>query len=202
MYEKVVVNKKIAQSLEYIKELSKGNINEMFLRLGSVLFNQAADISGDVFLPLLKCGDYQKLFNALQYGYKVEEEYKVGDWIVVEDCPCERIIGKVQKIKDISKLGNSQLRYYYEDWWSNEFNTDLRRATPEEIKVEQERRVWAKIGREPGDIRDGDVGVMNNIMVTRITDIEMIKECYEQKCLLGIYPVESFIEFGGMSSDK
>lgn len=138
-----------------------------------------------------------ELARALYIGYEIEEEYKVGDWVrIVSDV--HQTKNETRKVTEIKKSHAAREDVHYKlDGRGVYFKSYIRHATPEEIKAEQERRQWAKISREVGEFRDGDVGVMNNIMVTRITDIEMIKECYEQKCLLGIYPVESFIEFGG-----
>ena len=138
------------------------------------------------------------MLDALRIGYEVEPEpLKVGDWIVVEDCPCERIIGKVQMLTDIEKYPTF-IRFRYEDWWSIKKETKLRHATPEEIKAEMERRVWAKFGREVGQFKIGDAyeytdGNWGVVLSEGIA--QSAKRFYDEGRIVGLLPAESFVSF-------
>ena len=71
--DKVKITREAGEALDRIKEVSQGNTEEMYLRLGSILYNQAAIIEDkEFFRPLYKC-KAPDLFNALQYGYEVEQ---------------------------------------------------------------------------------------------------------------------------------
>ena len=90
------------------------------------------------------------LIRALYIGYEIEETFEVGDWIVVEDCPCKRIIGKVQKITEVEEHSTFTRLHYDRDWWSVISESKIRHATPEEIAEEKQRRFWHENGREVG----------------------------------------------------
>ncbi|BAQ11342.1 hypothetical protein OXB_2871 [Bacillus sp. OxB-1] len=199
MTEKVKLPKQVAEVIEKLRnaEYSDYGIVKYTEVGGPIHIKQGAEIQRTLCDWIYKNNgrNADLLLDALRTGYEVEEKFKAGDWVVVEDCPCERIVGKVQRIKDISKYSTCT-RFEYEDWWSDEHKTKLRHATPEEIKAEQERRVWAKIGREPGEFREGDIG----ILLGRESSYSLwknLKNLYEEGELKGFHPAESFIEFGG-----
>ncbi|MFD1206672.1 hypothetical protein ACFQ38_16365 [Sporosarcina contaminans] len=69
----------------------------------------------------------------------------------------------------------------------------------EEIKAEQERQAWAKIGRRVGEFRDGDLGISEH--GNYIDTPSILKARYELGQLRGFYPAESLISFGGGEDD-
>lgn len=81
-----------------------------------------------------------KLKESLTYGYEVEPQFKVGDWI---HC-------NVNKFIDIIK-NEHQLEYV------QSFSEEYRHATDEEIAEEKQRRWWKKHDREVWGLRKHDV---------------------------------------------
>lgn len=140
-------------------------------------FEPLKDIAVDKFARMLYEPD----------SYEVDEEYKVGGWVV------DVATGKVHEVAEIKgkaiitptglKIGFSWLRH----------------ATSEEIKAEQERRVWAKIGREVGEFRVGDIRVLKGTVsgFVRTNCVRNARDEYQDGQLKGFYPAESFISFGG-----
>lgn len=135
-----------------------------------------------------------QIARALYIGYEVEDKFKVGDWVV------SKLTGNICKIADIDGIQLWGL-------WGKEthvlqFNPEniVRHATPEEIKAEKERRVWAGIGRKPRQFTTGDAYMMKGGLISEIDfpeRIKAVKKMYAQGALTGFYPAESFIEFGG-----
>lgn len=142
---------------------------------------------------------------ALWIGYEVEEKFKIGDWVTPVEGDLNLPDGMIAA--QIVKIVNNQFVY-----WNDTNNRNIQRfrhATPEEIKAEQERRVWAGIGREVNEVREGDciasggkyykvfenmgTDIYNN-HISRSYAISLIKDGY-YSC--GFYPAESFISFGG-----
>lgn len=70
---KVKVSKEVAEVLVRIKELSKGDLNASFQRLGGILYNQNAVVSSEVYSVMRTHKEEWELFNALQFGYEVEQ---------------------------------------------------------------------------------------------------------------------------------
>ena len=117
-------------------------------------------------------------------SYEVEETFKVGDWIY------DKVTHETSKINTQGRAeGISNYPY------------NFRYATPEEIKAEKERRVWAEIGREVGEFRGGDIGISKNGNTYR-DNPSMLSKLHVLKNLKGFYPAESFIKFGGESHDN
>lgn len=142
------------------------------------------------------------LSRALLIGYEVEEEYKSGDWVA---CEYEdgTWIAQIERIEGVKVFAKWELRSL--DWNRIE---DIRHATPEEIKAEQERRVWKKIGREVNEIRPGDCIASNGNYYKVFDNIGCQKynnhispgfavDLIEGGASHGFYPAESFISFGG-----
>ncbi|MET3657875.1 hypothetical protein [Sporosarcina psychrophila] len=137
------------------------------------------------------------LLRAIQEGYDVEPEYKVGDWIVRLNGTTflnDKAVVRVDKVSDIHL-------FYDHDIGIDKIR--IRHATPEEIKVEQERRVWAKIGREVGEFRKGDVRITKGTVsgFVRTNCEKNAKDEYENGELKGFYPAESFISFEEVESN-
>lgn len=143
------------------------------------------------------------LLEALKNGYAVEEEYKVGDWVVYKSAQKGLIICKVESVSGV-KVDTD---YVASNGYKQSFGkSQIRHATPEEIKAEQERRVWARIGREVNEWRKGDVYVHRRYAEAFAIDhkdaLRLASERYEEGLVIGIYPYESFISFGGESHDN
>lgn len=105
-------------------------------------------------MPLLK------LVDALRIGYEVEQQFKVGNWVVrktnQEDERLPFRTGRVFKIKGFINghyLDNEEFRHDSEA---------LRYATSEEIKAEIERQLWKSIGREVGELKENDLVIYEN----------------------------------------
>ncbi|WP_079708109.1 hypothetical protein [Paraliobacillus ryukyuensis] len=144
MSEKVKVTKKQAEILDNCKNktsLLRRTILSILSGKESAMYELSTD----------------DLAKAIYIGYEVEEEYKKNDWIVVEDCPCDHIIGKVQKIKDVEHIEGYDTMYHYEDWWSDKRKTKLRHATEQEIAQEKKLRFWNGLGRYIEEYKDGDI---------------------------------------------
>lgn len=129
-----------------------------------------------------------EIVRALYSGYEVEPEYKIGDWVARIDG--ENFIHG-EKVVQVTGVSEFYLNYGFDIG----IRTDkIRHATPEEIKAEQERRVWAKTGRKFGEFKDGDIGVCERIYWN---DPDDLKNLYKEGILESFYPVESRISFGG-----
>lgn len=143
----------------------------------------------------------EKLVRALYIGFEVEEEYKVGDSIVKTNGTTFSTFSRIAKVHQV--FGK---RVTIENGGSLSFK-EIRHATPEEIKTEQERRVWKKIGREVNEIRPGDCIASNGNYYKVFDNIGCQKynnhispgfaiDLIEGGATHGFYPAESFIEFG------
>jgi hypothetical protein len=102
------------------------------------------------------CGDLmvlnelepQDIVNAVKYGYEIEEPFKVGDW--VHDKSLNRTAKIDERYKSCGDI------WVDDDEHNFFFAETTRKATPEEIAAEKERRKWAAIGREVGEYHAGD----------------------------------------------
>lgn len=72
----------------------------------------------------------------------------------------------------------------------------IRHATPEEIKVEQERLLWKSINREVGEFRSKDIRINENGEPIIVNDTKHARMLFEKGKVKGFYPAESFISFG------
>jgi hypothetical protein len=92
------------------------------------------------------------------YGYEVEPEYKVGGWVVLED----GYIGEIEFINEIEEwanIGDSKDTKERGVCLAKTYDlVDIERhATPSEIAEEKERRFWSEHGREPWQLKQGDI---------------------------------------------
>lgn len=140
-------------------------------------------------------------------SYEVEEEYKVGDWVALIDGADFYVKGntKIVEVHSYEQVleGFDYVRHGENGVWGTPLNL-LRHATPEEIKAEQERRVWAGIGREIGTFKAKDFVEIELELGFRIHDerqIKLAERKYSEGKVVGIYPAESFISFGGGDDD-
>ena len=77
------------------------------------------------------------LADTIKYGYEVEPEFKVGDYVTKIDT---KRVGRIQKIKGKSCLIEGDGRWYFDN-----LKHYFRHATPEEIAEEKERRLNKKL---------------------------------------------------------
>lgn len=135
-------------------------------------------------------------------SFKVESKYEVGDWKVYGMYPenIGQIIGRDSNNPNIILMKVQDKAFYNHTFnlkTESFFKSELRDATPKEIKAEKERRVWAKIGRKVGDFRAGDIGIEKiGEEWQRISNYDgnlLIK--YNNGQLKGFYPAESLIRF-------
>ncbi|MEK5070745.1 hypothetical protein [Sporosarcina sp. FSL K6-1508] len=144
-----------------------------------------------------------KLLSALVNGYEVDPEYKVGDWVARIDGKNIYPKGEIKVVEvfaGIERLGKREMvRHGTDGEWGIPV-AQLRHATPKEIKAEQERRVWAGIGREVGEFRDGDFG--EHVSGREQSESqEYLSDWYKRGRLKGFYPAESFISFEEVESN-
>lgn len=122
-------------------------------------------------------------------GYEIEPKHKYGDWVTKHYSDLSYLIGRFNQVRSDGMVGvycsdENIVFIPYEE---------LSASTPEEIKAEKERRFWAKIGREVGEFKKGDVGLTESGSSSRSP--ENIADWYELGVLKGFYPAESFISF-------
>lgn len=137
----------------------------------------------------------EQVLDAYFDGYEVEPEYKIGDWVTIvsknsKEGEIFELIGKRDEGVYLLKMAPASNML----WHVEEF----RHATPEEIKAEQERRLWAGIGREVNHWRIGDIFITSE-KVFKVdgnkNQIGHASMAYESGYVTGFYPAESFIKF-------
>lgn len=105
-----------------------------------------------------KLGDMslRSFYDALRYGYEVEPEYKVGEYIVYEN----EVVKNTMKIIDI-EAGDILVEPIYEGFENynrvSVTSPSIRYATPSEIAKEKERRFFARNGRKPWELLEDDI---------------------------------------------
>lgn len=193
--EKVKLTQEQANGIESMREMWS---DESLIRTHSDSPNMWAGPNAENLngMPLLT------LVDALRIGYEVEPKYKAGDWVSKENGEAFKYStgGFAKEVKAVHK--NNVELVDAEGTFGFDF---LRRATPEEIKAEQERRVWSGIGREVGEFRVGDGYLYDTNALYNIDceqRIRVVREAYDGDKLVGFYPAESFISFGGESHDN
>lgn len=91
---------------------------------------------------------------AIAYGYEVEPEFNVGDWVVHSNGNVIRQIEKVEHNRvNVTDGENGYV-------WGISY---IRHATPEEIAEEKERRWWKKHGRDVWELREGDILISKTV---------------------------------------
>lgn len=104
-----------------------------------------------------------KLVRALYIGYEVDSQYKIGDWVVLED----GYIGEIEFINEVegwANVGYSKDTKERGVCLARTYDLiDIKRhATPSEIAQEKERRWFAKHGRKPWELKKKDVLKFSN----------------------------------------
>ncbi|QNK87781.1 DUF1642 domain-containing protein [Sporosarcina sp. resist] len=192
MTEKVKVPRGVDDAIKWARE--KG-----YTDCGIILATQFVPIkfNFEVIARWMVDGENDdRLLDALVNGYEVEPEYKVGDWVVFVDILGASLVGKVEGFNDGGFIRTDiRLDDMPKQWF---LAKSLRHATPEEIKVEQERRLWAGIGRGIKEFRIGDTVELTRQLGFKIyleKQIEVAEKQYELGVVTGVYPGESFISF-------
>lgn len=200
MTEKVKLTHKQVDAIEYFKN-KWGDQRIIMLHAEMLLDAEHEPIDQEVNLagmPLLT------LVDALRIGYEVEPEYKVGDWVVRLSNECDTreafAEGRMFQIKRLAgALFEDEFGFLHK-------SSVIRHATPEEIKAEKERRVWAGIGREVLEFREGDWLEKYDGSIWFITlNLTALPDCkisrvdakrwYADGLVKGIIPAESFVSF-------
>lgn len=98
-------------------------------------------------LECLKSLSFEEMALALCGWYEIEEPYKVGDWLHVTTPNFDFVAKVIGERDEYTEFDNGERLSSFE----------FRKATPEEIAAEKERRKWAAIGREVNEYRKGDI---------------------------------------------
>lgn len=110
--------------------------------------------------------ELSKLAKALYIGYEVEPKFKEDDWVVRN--------GNVVKINCITRDYSPMtphiinVGFDHSDAWYN-YDEIERHATDEEIAKQKEINWWAKYGREPWELKQGDVLMGDHREIFEIT---------------------------------
>lgn len=159
--EKVKLTQEQADIVERVKKEQLEHLKEIKHR--SVILQ-------DWEKPLFKLSaeDIQK---ALFDGYEVEPEFKVGDWVITGRGLLGKYLEKTSEVYRFTLIGGHHAT-----------SDNIRHATPEEVAKEKERIWWKRHGREPWEIKQGDV-----LMATRrhIFEVTADPKSHEFNCYTG-----------------
>lgn len=152
MTEKVKLTKEQAEALKVFNEFNNGNNYKL-----EYFFAHRNDFT-DIYKPLKEI-EIDKMARLLYQpnSYEIEEEYKVGDWVarttngedsraVFKEGRVFQIVNEVPEDRVFAGHLNCNEGFCHNP-------KHIRHATPEEIKAEQERRVWAEV--QSGDVLIG-----------------------------------------------
>jgi hypothetical protein len=185
MTEKLKLTQRQGYCLENISSKKSVLKYHMEGKFGNESYNVLLDLTFDELAKALYVPD----------SYEVESDYKVGEWAkykVTSLAEGTRVV--------IGVITNIAYGYVYID---NSYRGILLHRvevpTPEEIKGEQERRAWAKIGREVNDFRVGDRYVNyldNTYTIVSERQLDRVKQYYLKGEIKGIIPegVTTFFE--------
>lgn len=98
----------------------------------------------------------EEFVRALYIGYEVEPEFRDDEWVFLVDGTITRIL----YVRDDEIMPYpSGIKFSHgkggDCWYA--YSDIKRHATPEEIAKEKTRRWWEKHGREPWELKPGDV---------------------------------------------
>ena len=170
--EKVKVTAKQAAEIEHYKQKGEEQIDYL-IDIHSL--NKRPDLAIAKMKP-------SQLVRALHFGYEVEPEFKVGDWVVNAN-------GTIGKITNINEFGE------FEGFWEKtemlcEKDNFVRHATPSEIAEEKERRWWAKHGRNLWELRKGDL-----LIDKHFGKIAEVREVEDKHYLIGAITSYESLDF-------
>lgn len=144
---KVILTQEQAEAIKYLRKDACMS-NHVIIR--NLVYYDVTGVSGIEGYKNLEGIDLDKLIRALYFGYEVEPEFKVGDWVVT------KVTNHIGKITGFSNITN-----YYD---IEGIQTDhIRHATPSEIAEEKERRFWKKHGRDVWELREGDILISKTV---------------------------------------
>lgn len=156
--EKVKVTAKQAAEIEHHKQKGEEQIDYL-IDIHSL--NKRPDLAIAKMKP-------SQLIRALYFGYEVEPEFKLNDyvWHTENDT--------ILKLDDEDRVEFANKYYTGKD--------KLRHATPSEIAEEKERRFFARYGREPWELKVGD------LLKTKHTDeVVMVRKVKDGRAVIGDY---------------
>lgn len=190
---KIIIPQQVADAIEKMKEVytnfgvvqtmeTRGMIPVGMVKAVETLRIWTHDEEGDG-------RNADRLLDALVNGYEIEPELEVGDWILWENEHTSIIL----EIKELNKYGFHKDRYLINDEYGS--GGYVRHLAPEEIVAEKERLAWAEIGREVGEIRQGDIGEGNTGRL--IFTQREIESAFSRGTLKGLFPIERFVDFWG-----
>lgn len=141
MIEKVKVSQEIAEALGI--RLGKGIPS-------NILKHHITDGWSNPINKALNDLSVDDLARALYIGYEVEPEYKKGDFVVNT---------RENTIYEVYSDGRNDCYHMERDGeeYHHIHKDYLRHATESEIAQEKERRFFARYGRKPWELREGDV---------------------------------------------
>lgn len=107
----------------------------------------------------------EQYHEALYDGYEIEEEYKVGDWVVNKNGS----IGVIERITNALYSGK---------WWNGSEILGMntigpcfeRHATTKEMIIAKQRMWWHKHGRGVWNLRENDL-LYHDYQITRVKEI-------------------------------
>lgn len=186
---KVVLSKEQAEAIEFAKEFRVWDFDDFMEHYPNYKGKHVA---------ALKTVTRKRLAYALLNGYEIEQpKLKVGDWAFWNDT---RGIAKTPFILQDASKGN-----FFPDIWPSPYcggeslkPSELRFATPEEIKTEKERRFWAELGREIGELKPRDgIRLISGESYTIGVSISVVDadDHFTAGKITGFYPAESFKRF-------
>lgn len=139
--------------------------------------------------------------------YEVEQpQFQVGDWATRINANANMKYRKEYENGYTFQIGYVNKGGVCKENESDDFQhvmRNLRHSTPEEIKAAKEREIWAKMGREVGEFKEGDIFIDKNntcFEVSQRVEEDKIRESSAKKWyangdMKGLYPAESFISF-------
>ncbi len=120
--KKPVITREQAEAIEHFKKEHQEKLGDMSLR---------------------------EFYDALRFGYEVEPDYKVGDWIYQEATKT------IAKITGFNSEGD-RFNIDHKKIVSVHIST-IRHATPKEIAIEKERIFFENHGRKPWELKFDDI---------------------------------------------
>jgi len=176
--EKVKVTKAQAEAIEEYKEKVMGVFDFLHDLAGTHHINSHGEEQEEEAIKLMK---------AFTDGYEVEPEFKVGDWIYIDECATHTNKEHVRKIVAV----NPPAITLDDNWNIGLESGHIRHATPSEIKQEKERRFWAGLGREVNEYKKGDIAININRVIAE--PFVVINDCVVDYLKL-VCPVENRLD--------
>ncbi|MBO0586141.1 hypothetical protein [Sporosarcina sp. E16_8] len=186
MTEKVRLTQKQADTVERTKAVrgSRGVVLGYVARdteIPNPTFRSLSDLTFDELARALYEPD----------SYEVEPLFKVGDQIVN--------INGVNFVNGLNVVEVEKVSEFFVTFCGDigALKSNVRRATPEEVKDEKECRVWAEADRGYGKFRYGDVYSHNgsSIHIDTAKAMDTANVRYKAGLVTGFHPIESYVRF-------